>query len=160
MPWRLRRRLELRLRLRFRLGLGLRLRLELRLGRTCDNKTYRRRQAPNPVQQTNRKPCDKQHCCPRNEDHDSNFQIASLRFVLLDTSRRALLGNSHQSRMVPVGHLGSPPTFIGASSKQTRFSDCIILNTSPAVCADWRWGTAEAGVATPNRGAAKSPVCC
>jgi len=123
MPWRL------GLRLGFRLGLGLRLRLGLRLGRTCDNETHRRRPAQNPVQHANRNPCDKQHCCQRNEDHDSNFQIASLRFVLLDTSRRALLGKSRQSRMVPVGHLGSPPMFIGASSKQTRFSDYIILKT-------------------------------
>ncbi len=122
-PWRLRRRLGLRLRLRLRLRLGL------RLGRTRENETYRRRQAPNPVQQTNRKPCDKQRCCQRNEAHDSNFQMARLRCVLLDTSRRALSGNAHQSRMVAVGHPESPPTFIGASSKQTRFSDYIILKT-------------------------------
>jgi hypothetical protein len=116
-PWRLRRRLGLRLGLRLR----LRLRLGLRLGGTCENETYRRWQAPNPVQQTNRKPCDKQRCCQRNEAHDSNFQTARLRCVLLDTSRR-------------VGHPGSPPTFIGVPSKHARFSDCTILNTSPSRC--------------------------
>ena len=57
------------------------------------------------------------------------YQMTSLRCVSLGTWRRALLGNSYQSRMVGVGHLGSPPTFIGASSKQTRFSDYIILKT-------------------------------
>src|SRR6266446_4051999 len=104
MPWKPRLRLRLRLRLGLRLGPWLR----FGLGRTRDNETYRRRQAPNPVQQTNRKPCDKQYCCQYDEDHESNFQIAGLGFVLLDTSRR-------------VGHPRSPPTFIGVPSKRARW---------------------------------------
>lgn len=127
MPWKPRLRLRLRLRLkllrllRLRLRLGLRPWLRFGLGRTCDNETYWRRQAPNPVQQTNRKPCDKQYCCQYDDDHESNFQIAGLWFVLLDTSRR-------------VGHRGSPPTFIGVPSKHAYFSDCAILITSPSRC--------------------------